>query len=110
MASKYTDVSNDEVKRIIEGFFGKPYAMRVNVNDKVIELVWEMVSKSEECSDAMDLVPRPHGIVAGPKYVAQQLRGIARRLLKGDVRIYHICKRAASLQYRTRIDLASRGL
>ena len=106
MTKKYADVNEGDVKKILEVFLGKG----VSINDKVIELTWDMLASSKECSKAMNFVPRPQGLAATPAYIAKELAGIAYRLSSNKDAIYHVCKVAAEAGYSSRIKLAGMGL
>lgn len=44
MSKKYEDIDDKDVKKILEVFFSKGTASQIEINDKVIELVWEMLA------------------------------------------------------------------
>ena len=110
MTKKYADVNEGDVKKILEVFLGKGAASQVSINDKVIELTWDMLASSKECSKAMNFEPRPQGLAATPAYIAKELAGIAYRLSSNKDAIYHVCKVAAEAGYSSRIKLAGMGL
>ncbi|MBB1419686.1 hypothetical protein H5200_18205 [Pseudoalteromonas sp. SG43-7] len=71
ISKKYEGIDDKDVKKILEVFFSKGTASQIEINDKVIELVWEMLASSKECTKAMHFVPRPQGLAASPMYVAK---------------------------------------
>jgi len=108
---KYKEVSPQYIKSILASFFNPAYAASIRINDNVVEVVWEMVSKSKECTKALNLVPRPAGFIPGASFVAMQLAKLGQRLLAHqDEDIANTCKSAASSAYSTRIRMASHGL
>lgn len=108
---EYKEVSASNIKAILKSFFGASYASRIEVNDKVVRLTWEMVTSSKSCSKMMDMVPRPAGFIPGASYVAKQLAQLAKRIATSkDDSIYKLCKNGSAYQFSRRIQMASSGL
>ena len=78
------------------------------VNKEVLEVLAEMLSKENNCSMAMDLVPRPAYRIDA-SYIKRELGNIARRVASGD-HSYYACQVAAAFKYKDRVKLASEGL
>ncbi len=93
----------------MKAFFGVHVADRVNIDDRVVKLIGEMLASNDECSRLMDMVPRPAGVKPGLAYVIGQLANIARRVTSGDGD-YMICRYEIARQYKTRLLEASMGL
>lgn len=90
-------------KKILVFFWGGE-AEGWNINKRVLELLGEMLGKSEHCAKAMDTVPRP-GFPVDARYIKKQLRGIARRLTSSD-HTYNICKVFLAANYKSVIRIA----
>jgi hypothetical protein len=99
-----TDRDLMDARKILVFFWGRE-AENWNINKQVLDLLGEMLGKSEHCSKAMDLVPRP-GFPIDAKYIKSQLRGIARRIASGD-HSYEICKIFLAANYKSIIRIAS---
>jgi hypothetical protein len=98
-----TDRDVTDAQKILVFFWGRE-AENWNINKRVLDLLGEMLSKSEHCSKAMDLVPRP-GFPVDARYIKSQLRGIARRITSGD-HSYEICKTFLAANYKSVIRIA----
>lgn len=92
-----------DAKKILVFFWGRD-AENWRVNTRVLELLGEMLGKSEHCAKAMDIVPRP-GFPVDAKYIKKQLQGIARRLMSGD-HTYDICRTFLAANYKSAIRIA----
>lgn len=78
------------------------------IDDRVADVVYEAISKSQACSMIMNLVPRPEGIpTAG--YAKRILTDIGARIIKGDDGDYYICKLAVKSSSRSQIELSLVG-
>ena len=93
----------------------KTQAQSWKINNKVASVVERMLRESENCSENMDLVPRPHSITkAGINYVRKQLQGMAKRTAKRNIykikKQYIVCSKAIKLVYRTPLAIARSGL
>jgi hypothetical protein len=99
-----TDRDVMDARQILVFFWGRE-ADSWNINKRVLDLLGEMLSKSEHCSKAMDLVPRP-GFPVDASYIKRQLRDIARRITSGD-HSYEICKIFLSANYKSVIRIAA---
>ncbi len=111
ISKKYEGIDDKDVKKILEVFFSKGTASQIEINDKVIELVWEMLASSKECTKAIHFVPRPQGLAASAMYVAKELAKIAYRVSADkDDSVYQVCKVFSARGYATKIKLAGMGL
>lgn len=97
----------DDAKVILVYFWGNS-AGNWPINQKVLTLLSEMMSKHKLCSKAMDYVPRP-GFPVNLRYIRKQLTAIARRIASGD-KSYDICKLTVAYQYKEIVKIASLGL
>jgi hypothetical protein len=63
------------------------------------------LQESGECSDMMDLVPRPTNPIAKPGigYAVKQIRRIAKELVVGNEKQYITCKNWVALRYKSGI-------
>lgn len=98
-----TDHDETDARKILVFFWGRE-AENWDINKRVLDLLGEMLSKSEHCSKAMDLVPRP-GFPVDARYIKSQLRSIARRITSGD-HSYEICKTFLAANYKSVIRIA----
>ncbi len=101
-----TESQANDARKILVYFFGVQ-AEGWTINDRVIELIGEMLFKERVCSKVMDALPRP-GVV-DRNYVLRQLRGIALRLAAGD-HSYAVCRMAIRSGWERVVRLASEGL
>jgi len=100
--------AKEDVKIILNGFYGHDFADRININKKVVEVVSEMILSAESCSRSIDLVPRPAGVKPALAWVFRQLANMARRVVNNDG-VYIMCKNEVARQYRRHIEQASMG-
>jgi len=108
---EYKEISPSTIKAILNSFFGSNFGVRININDKVVKLTWDMVSSSQQCSKLMDMVPRPSGFIPSSGYIVKQLTKLAKRIINSkDDEIYLICKKWSAYQYSRKIQMASNGL
>lgn len=96
------------LRTIVEAFFGKSNTAHWEMNDQLLEVVTKMVQADKTCSEAMDFVPRP-GMYLTPKDLLKELGKMAKRVLSGD-KSYETCKTAVAYKWRTAADLAAQGL
>ncbi len=101
-----TESQANDARKILVYFFGIQ-AEGWTINDRVIDLIGEMLFKERACSKVMDTVPRP-GFV-DRNSVLRQLRGIAQRLASGD-HSYAVCRMAIRSGWERVVRLASKGL
>ena len=97
----------DDARVILAGFFGRNIGDKISINNRVIEVLGEMLTSTEQCSRLMDLIPRSGYIDSG--YIKRQLRNIARRVQRNDGN-YLICKKFIAAHWRREIEMASRGI
>lgn len=81
------------------------------MNDRIFNLVYELVSESTKCSKAMDYVPRPVPPGMEPfKWLGREARRAFIRRLKTGKEHYKICLSAAAYRMVRRFELAALGL
>ena len=90
---------------------------RWRMNERVFDIVSDMIVEVVDCSDHMDLVPRPTDLVGargGIRYVKQVLQRIAKRVQRNqmspDRRMYISCRDFVAANYRSHLELAGAGL
>ncbi|MFP5419088.1 MAG: hypothetical protein ACLGHA_08030 [Gammaproteobacteria bacterium] len=99
-----------EVRDVLEKFYG-PMARAWPINQGVYELLGLLIIKSEQCTKAMHLVPRPWDLSNPIKWAQKQVRqAIIRYLKTPEGQHYLICMKTAALSMRSDFELASRGL
>ncbi len=110
-SANHKNVNPQHVRAVLRAFFNPAFAAKIKINDKVVGIVWEMVSSSQECTKVFNLVPKPPGFRPGSSYLASQFAAIAHRLLtQEDSSVSNTCKAASSYRYSNRIQMASMGL
>jgi hypothetical protein len=98
------------ISEVVNYFWGPNLIAPDRVNEHVATVVYEVLSKANTCSAAMDMVPRPTYVKPGINYIVKQLTGIGKRIATGGSGIYYICKVVISANYEFKIKLALRGL
>jgi len=101
-----TESEARDARVILVAFFGQS-AANWSINDRVIELIGEMLTKNRKCAEAMDLVPRP-GFV-DKNYIKRQLRNLAMRIVSGE-KSYRICELFIAEGWKSKTYLASLGI
>jgi hypothetical protein len=101
-----SEMEKDDLRIILEGWFGAGVVAGWEMNEKVLNVLAEALSKVRTCSRLVDALPRPMG-VPDKDYVRRQLRGIARRARDNDG-IYLMCSDAVRWGYRSQFENAGR--
>lgn len=104
-----TEAEKTDLRNILEKIFGFQDASRWNMNERVLEVVAKMMKEAQQCSDAMNSVPRP-SFVIDKGYLKRQLRDIARRAINGEREFYDICAKSTRYKWRSEIEMASQGI
>ncbi len=104
-----TETEKEDLKTVLRPLFG-PSVDTWDMNERMLELDGKLLSKSQECSRAMDLVPRPYNGFGAKQYVKRELRRIARALVNGKRDLYVTCLRGAAYGMRQDFDMAGMGL
>jgi hypothetical protein len=106
--SQLSPSDQQNLRIIVEGFFGKANTAHWEMNEELLKVVTQMLQADKSCSNAMDFVPRP-GVYISPKDVLKELSRIAKRVLSGD-KSYEICKKAVANKWRTAAEIAAQGV
>lgn len=108
--SDLTDLYTTEaIQNMTQKWFGR----KMNVNDRVVLLTYEIIGKAGSCTSSVDLVPYKLGGVTG---VVGKLSSIAIATIKrviqhaGKDEYYIMCAKSIARDYRTRFEEASSGL
>ena len=106
--AELTEQQVADAQTILEFFYGTSEAAQIKINERVVLVIGQMLGSAEQCSRAMDYVPRPSGTKPGLSYILRQLRDIARRV-KNHHGIYVACRNAVANSWRTELRMASMG-
>ncbi|AWM80508.1 hypothetical protein DKL61_09150 [Gammaproteobacteria bacterium ESL0073] len=108
--SDLTDLYTTEaIQNMTLVWFGR----KMDVNDKVVLLTYEVIEKGGSCTISIDMVPYKLGGVTG---VVGKLSSIAIATIKrvvqhaGKDQHYIMCTKSIARDYRTRFEEASSGL
>lgn len=104
-----TDNEKDDLRAALLPLFGHSVDSW-SMNERVLELYTELLSKVGECSRAMDFVPRPYSGFGAKQYIKRELRQIARSIINGKRDQYVICFKAAAYGMRSDFDMAGNDL
>lgn len=104
-----SDTEKNDLRIILEKVFGFQDTSHWNMNEQVLEVVGRMANEAQQCSTAMNDVPRPSYFI-GKDFFKKQLRDIARRATSGENEFYDICAKSARYKWRFEIERASQGL
>lgn len=101
-------------KQNLKSFLIDIYGPQVNswpMNTRIFDLTFELLEQSGECSDLMDLVPRPlpPGKSAS-KWIKKQVREALLRKLKKRKKHYVACVNTAAWKMKTEFNMAAQGL
>lgn len=100
----------DNLSEFIVELYG-PQARTWTVNEKVFEIIYDMLSESSGCSDLMDIVPRPHALGKAPiKYITKEVRSSIIREIKDRKRHYTVCIKYVAANYRSKIQMSAMGI
>ena len=108
MSRVLSDQEKQEIQTIVNYFYKGSLKLH-NINEKVADIVYQMLQYAQSCSVAMNLVPRPAGMKPGISYVLKEIAKITLRLKK-DNKIYHSCRDSVALKWRTALTLADLGI
>lgn len=103
------DREQDALRRILEGFYSPNIVAEWEMNERVLKVLGEMLTATEQCSRLMDLVPRPTGYCPSLSCLRRKLIDIARRV-RNNEGTYLICKSTMALKKRTDFEVAGQGL
>lgn len=95
---------------VINFFWGPGTATPESVNEEAALIAYEALEKAKVCSDTMNLVPRPTLRIINIRYVLKQLSKVGKKIMEGDTRIYHSCRDAVGVHYKSRITMALMGI
>lgn len=104
-----TESEKTDLRLILEKIFGFQNAHRWEMNASVLETVAIMMNEAQQCSKALNHLPRPSYPV-DKNYLRRQLREIARRANNGERELYDICAKTSRNRWRSEIERASQGL
>lgn len=96
------------LRKVIEAFFGKVDTAHWEMNDELLKVMTTMINESKSCSEAIDFVPRP-GVYLSPKDVQKELARMAKRVLTRDSS-YWICNVFVAYQWKREAQIAAQGL
>ena len=98
-------------KAILTAFYGRNIAESIRINEKTIDLIGQMLEKSNSCTEAIELVPRPispTGARPGVQWALKQIRKTGTRLLNSPAqKVSLTCKKAVAASFRSRLELES---
>lgn len=108
MAGLTDPYTREAVENMLMSWYGK----KMEVNDKVILIVYQMIEESAECTSSIDKVPYKIGGVTG---VVGKLSSITIATIKrvvlhaGKDQYYIMCLRSEARTRRFQIELAAMG-
>lgn len=118
-----TDEDKQNMRIFLEKIFDQNPAIvdQWKMNERVFEIIKDIVVEGGACSDHMELVPQPGDLIGGRggvKYVKKVLQAIAKRVAKdrvkdtvrGEKKIHFTCKRFLARNYATALRMAGMGL
>lgn len=105
------DINDREnLKEFMVELYG-PQARSWSMNEKVFNIIYNMLTETSGCSDLMDLVPRPHALGKAPlKYITKEIRSSVTRKLKDRKQHYTSCIKFVAANYRSQIQMAAMGV
>lgn len=102
---------NDKEKQDIRTVLREIYGSSVDnwrITNKVFNLFVELIKKSEGCSSAFDLVPRPYRYgISRHQHIRRELGRIARNAVSKRSSHYVACMNSAALGMRTEFEMAA---
>ncbi len=104
-----TASEQEDLKTIVDGFFGKHHTTSWTMNDDLLDVVAKMIQTEKSCSIAMDFVPRP-GVYLNPNDVRKELKRIAQRVLIGGGPSYWVCSVVVKYNWLQDADRAGQGV
>jgi len=104
------DLSEKELlKEFLVSLYGNQ-ANNWNMSEEVFNITYKMIEGASSCSDAMDLVPRPHALGKAPiQYLKKEIRKNFIRELKDRKEYYKACLGLTALRYKSPIEIATLG-
>ncbi|MDH2433361.1 hypothetical protein QCD60_12345 [Pokkaliibacter sp. MBI-7] len=97
-------------RAVLSAFYGDSFNSRGRVNERVIELLAEIIEEASQCTKQIDLVPKPVGPVGakpGISWALKQVAKLGKQLVRTpSLKISLICKKHIALVYRTDMELA----
>ena len=104
-----TASEQEDLRIIVEGFFGKQHTAAWAMNDDLLGVVTKMIQTEKSCSTAMDFVPRP-GVYLKPDDVRKELKRIAQRVILGGGPSYWVCTVVVKYNWLQDADRAGQGV
>ncbi|WP_336366043.1 hypothetical protein [Marinobacter sp. C2H3] len=95
---------------VINYFWGEGTTSPQAVNESMASVAYHALEEAQNCSAAMDLVPRPAAGRPGFKYIIKQVAKIGKRIASGDTKTYETCRQRVAINFRTQMELAKQGL
>lgn len=116
MSEQVSLLDQDKIyaRKVLAAFYDENFAARFDtINEEVIEILGEMISRSSDCSEWMDYVPKPVtplGVKPGIKWSIRQVRKIGKALLNTNKKHKFTCVTAVGWGFRGQLERAALGL
>lgn len=94
---------------ILKAFYGQGVSEGIQINDRTIDLIGQMLEKAYSCTELIELVPRPVspiGARPGVRWALRQIRKTGRKLLSNpNAEVSLTCKKVIALSFRGRLEM-----
>ena len=98
------------VRAILKVFYGQDVSEGIQINDRTVDLIGQMLEKAYSCTELIELVPRPIspiGARPGVKWALKQIRKTGKKLLSNpSAEVSLTCKKAKAFSFRGRLEMA----
>ncbi|MAY43629.1 MULTISPECIES: hypothetical protein [unclassified Neptuniibacter] len=98
------------VRAILKAFYGQDVSEGIQINDRTVDLIGQMLEKAYSCTELIELVPRPIapiGARPGVKWALKQIRKTGKKLLSNpSAQVSLTCKKAIAFSFRGRLEMA----
>lgn len=99
----------DALREILMAWYG-PQAQNWPMSESMLSLVMEMIDEMHTCTGVMHFVPQPVGPANALSSLAKSYIKTALKMVKNDLQVYRTCAVSTTLNYKTKVHMASLGL
>ena len=96
-------------RAILKAFYGQNISEGIQVNDRTVDLIGQMLEKAYSCTELIELVPRPISPVGARsrvKWALKQIRKTGQKILDNpSAEISLTCRKAIAFSFRGRLEM-----
>lgn len=104
-----TDI--DYTHAVLTAFFANEIIAKNNITDRVIDLTGQMIEDASDCTQLIEMVPRPvspTGAKPAVSWALKYIRQLGKSTIRNPGKISLICRRRVALGYKHRLLMSIR--